>query len=209
MKEMKVKSRVLGMMQTNCYFLENTRVGQLLIVDPAGEPEQMEQQILAMGAVPAAILLTHGHFDHMLAADTMKVKYGIPIYAHREEKEVLENPDYNLSSYFEEAKTVTADCWLEDGEELSLAGFSIRILHTPGHTKGSVCYYFPEEAVLLSGDTMFAQSVGRTDFPTSSTVKMRESIKRLIQELPEDTQVFPGHMESTTIGYEKRYNPFA
>lgn len=209
MKEMELKSRVLGIMQTNCYFLKNTRTGQLLIVDPGDEPEKIEQQILSMGAVPAAILLTHGHFDHMLAASVIKEKYGVPVYAHREEKEVLENPEYNLSGHFGKARTAAADCWLEDKDEISIAGFSVRVLHTPGHTKGGVCYYFPEEKVLMSGDTLFSQSVGRTDFPTSSTMRMKESIRRLLEELPEDTQVFPGHMESTTIGYEKRYNPFA
>lgn len=115
----------------------------------------------------------------------------------------------NLSGSWASAHVLLADQWVCDGKKLDLAGFSIEVFHTPGHTAGSCCYYLPEEEVLFSGDTLFAQSVGRTDFPTGSGADMQASVKRLLKELPETTRVCPGHNEETTIGYEKRYNPFA
>ena len=102
-----------------------------------------------------------------------------------------------------------ADRLLKHGDELHLADFGVRVLHTPGHTVGSACYYFQEQKALMSGDTMFFRSYGRTDFPTSSMLDMKKSIRRLLQELPDDTIVYPGHEMSTTIAMEKKYNPLA
>lgn len=209
MKNLKIESMVLGAVQTNCYFLMNSETKELLIIDPADEFGRIESQIARMDAKPAAVLLTHGHFDHMMAADEVRRHWGVKVYAHELEQEVLGDPARNLSGMWASGYTMRADETVKDGDVLSLAGFEIRVMHTPGHTQGSVCYYFPEEKVLISGDTLFAQSVGRTDFPTSDGRKMRESIRRLLETLPADTDVYPGHMGETTIGYEKRYNPFA
>lgn len=209
MKNLDIESLVLGGVQTNCYLLMHRDTKELLIVDPADEFFRIEQKIAAMGGKPAAVLLTHGHYDHMLAADEARRAYGVKVYAHELEEEVLSDPVKNLSGLWAAAHTMRADVTVKDREELSIAGFAIRVLHTPGHTQGSVCYYFPEERALISGDTLFAQSVGRTDFPTSDVRKMRQSVRMLLETLPADTRVFPGHMGDTTIGYEKRYNPFA
>ena len=209
MKNLKIERMVLGNVQTNCYFLMNTQTRELLLVDPADEFNRIERQIAGMEAKPAAVLLTHGHYDHMMAADEARRHWGVKVYAHELEQEVLGDPIRNLSGLWSSAYTMRADETVKDGDVLHLAGFEIRVMHTPGHTQGSVCYYFPEEKVLISGDTLFAQSVGRTDFPTSDVHKMRESIRRLFETLPADTDVYPGHMGETTIGYEKRYNPFA
>lgn len=145
----------------------------------------------------------------MLAADALRSAYDIPVYACIQEKNLLKNARYNLSASWASPHVMEADRYLADGETFREAGFEIRLLHTPGHTEGSCCYYLPEEAVLFSGDTLFAGSVGRTDFPTSSGADMRKSLQRLLSELPADTRVCPGHGEETTIAYEKRYNPFA
>ena len=131
------------------------------------------------------------------------------IIACAAEQQVLTDSIKNLSGSWASAHVLLADQWVCDGKKLELAGFSIKVFHTPGHTAGSCCYYLPEEEVLFSGDTLFAQSVGRTDFPTGSGTDMQASVKRLLKELPETTRVCPGHNEETTIGYEKRYNPFA
>ena len=136
-------------------------------------------------------------------------EYGIPIIACAAEQQVLTDSIKNLSGSWASAHVLLADQWVCDGKKLELAGFFIEVFHTPGHTAGSCCYYLPEEEVLFSGDTLFAQSVGRTDFPTGSGTDMQASVKRLLKELPETTRVCPGHNEETTIGYEKRYNPFA
>lgn len=208
MSKLRINSLVLGMVATNCYLVQNTETEELLIVDPADSPERIGQQAAKMGGRVCAVLLTHGHFDHMTAADACRKKYGVPIYACGEEREVLRNPSYNLSGMWASPLTLEADVYVEDKELLNLAGFEIEVLHTPGHTAGSVCYYIRAEHTLLSGDTLFAGSYGRTDFPTASMQKMRESIRRLM-ELPEDTDVRPGHGEATTIAEEKRYNPLA
>ena len=209
MAEMKVQNLVLGMVATNCYFLLNTDTKELILVDPADESEAIEEKVRALEGMPVAILLTHGHFDHMLAADELRKKYQIPVYVHELDETVLEDASLNLSGLWSSSFTMKADKQLKDAEVFRLAGFEIQVLHTPGHTVGSACYYFPEQKVLMSGDTLFCQSYGRTDFPTSSTRDMRASIQRLLRELPEDTAVYPGHEMATTIAMEKRYNPLA
>lgn len=205
----KIEQLVLGMVSTNTWFLMNTESKEMVILDPADEAERIEQKIAQMEGLAKAVLLTHGHFDHMMAAEALQQRYGISVYALREEKALLENPGMNLSGLWAKPYSFTPDQWVTDGEALSLAGFSIQVFHTPGHTAGSCCYYIKEENVLFSGDTLFAGSVGRTDFPTSDGGKMRESVHFLLEKFPDETRVYPGHNEETTIGYEKRYNPFA
>ena len=209
MKEITVKNLVLGMLGTNCWFLRNPETGELLIADPADSPEQIIQQAAAMEGTPVAILLTHGHYDKMLAAEAVSKRFGIPVYAHEAEQEVLRDAQKNLSAAWSSPYTMEADRTVKEGDVLTLAGYEIRVMHTPGHTKGSVCYYLPEAGVLLSGDTLFCESYGRYDFPTSSGRDLVASVKRLLRELPENVKVYPGHNESTEIGYEKRYNPLA
>lgn len=209
MAEIMIRSLVLGMVATNCYFVMNQETKEILLVDPADSPEIIDRQILKMEGKPVGILLTHGHFDHMTAAVSCQERYGIPVYAHILEQEVLENPDYNLSGAWSEAQGMKADHLVADGDVLELAGFNIEVLHTPGHTKGSVCYYLVNEFVLFSGDTLFERSYGRTDLPTASMQDMRTSIARLLSSLPDETVVYPGHGESTNIRMEKRYNPLA
>lgn len=204
-----VEELVLGMVSTNTWFCQNSGIGELFIVDPADEAERIMQKIAKMEGIPAAILLTHGHFDHMMAAEALREHYNIPVLAYMGEKELLNDARANLSGSWAKACTLQADRWLSDQEKTEIAGFSIEVIHTPGHTGGSCCFYLPEEKLLFSGDTLFAGSVGRTDFPTSSGRQMLESLHRLLNTLPGDTRVCPGHGEETTIGYEKRYNPFA
>ena len=209
MANSQIEWMVLGMVSTNTYLVKNQDTGELLIIDPADAAGRIQEKIGQMEGRPAAILLTHGHFDHMLAADALRSAYDIPVYACIQEKDLLKNARYNLSASWASPHVMEADRYLADGETFREAGFEIRLLHTPGHTEGSCCYYLPEEAVLFSGDTLFAGSVGRTDFPTSSGADMRKCLQRLLSELPADTRVCPGHGEETTIAYEKRYNPFA
>lgn len=209
MANAQIEWMVLGMVSTNTYLVKNQDTGELLIIDPADAAGRIQEKIGQMEGRPAVILLTHGHFDHMLAADALRSAYDIPVYACIQEKDLLKNARYNLSASWASPHVMEADRYLADGETFREAGFEIRLLHTPGHTEGSCCYYLPEEAVLFSGDTLFAGSVGRTDFPTSSGADMRKSLQRLLSELPADTRVCPGHGEETTIAYEKRYNPFA
>ncbi len=209
MKNLQTENLVLGMMSTNCYLLKNRESGTALIVDPAEQADRIADTLTGMEAKPEAILLTHGHFDHIGAAEKLRERYQIPILAHKREREVLENPDLNLTKWYGAGYTLTADRYLRDGEVLELAGFEIKVLHTPGHTIGSVSYYLPEEAALFSGDTLFCGSFGRTDFPTGNEEQLVSSLREKLFTLPDETDVFPGHEGSTTIYYEKRFNPCA
>lgn len=208
MVKLELQKCILGTVFTNCYFLKNKDTAELLIVDPADAPERIFQKVSDMQAKPAGILLTHGHYDHILAVEAVKAQYGIPVYACRQEQELLADPQMNMSGYSGRGSAVKPDVLLDDLDVFEAAGFSVQMLHTPGHTKGSCCYYLKDEAVLFSGDTLFYGSVGRTDFPGGSTAEIVRSLHRLVDSLPEETEVFPGHDASTTIGYEKRYNPF-
>ena len=208
MKNLELHSRVLGPVRTNCYFLFNKTTRELLIVDPADEPEEIFRKIDALQGTPAGILLTHGHFDHISAANALREKYHIAIYACSWEKEMLEDPGFNLSLYQGRPVSVKADRYLEDLEVFEAAGFTLQMLHTPGHTEGSCCYHIAEEGVLMSGDTLFCGSCGRTDLPGGNSTQMRLSLRRLLTSLPDETEVFPGHESFTSIDQEKRYNPF-
>lgn len=208
MKNLELQKCILGSVYTNCYFLKNKTTGELLVIDPADAPERIVSKVNEMQATPVAILLTHGHFDHIIAADAVRKKYGISVYACSEEVETLQNAGVNLSQYHGASVTLKPDVLLADLQVVDLAGFSIQMIATPGHTKGSCCYYIQDEGVLFSGDTVFHGSVGRTDFPGGSMSEIVRSLHRLLDALPEETEVYPGHDTATTIGYEKRYNPF-
>ena len=209
MADIKIQNLILGMVATNCYFLQNPDTKEILLVDPADGADAVEQKVRALDGKPVAILLTHGHFDHIMAADALRKRYGIPVYAHELEEAVLEDAGLNLSANWSHSFSMKADRLVKEGDILQLAGYEIRVLHTPGHTVGSCCYFFPEQKVLISGDTLFYHSYGRTDFPTSSMTDMVKSVRRLLTELPENTAVYPGHDMATSIDMEKRYNPLA
>ena len=205
MKRLDLQKCIVGSVFTNCYFLKNKETEEMLIVDPG---DRIEQKVLEMQGRPVAILLTHGHFDHILAAEEIKKKYNIPIYACAKEEKTLQDPRINLTAFHTSSYTLKADVYLTDLQVVELAGFSVQMIETPGHTLGSCCYYLKDEGVLFSGDTVFCGSVGRTDFPEGSTAAIVNSLHRLLEALPDDTEVCPGHDTSTTIGYVKRYNPF-
>ena len=205
---MKVEHYVLGMFQTNTYLAINEETNECVIVDPALFSAELKGHILEKGLTPKAVLLTHGHIDHMGGAGEIAGEYGIPIYAHEEELKVLGDARVNLSASFTGPFTLDSVQPLKAEQALAVAGFSFQIIFTPGHTQGGCCYYEQEAKVLFSGDTLFAGSVGRTDFPGGSTSALIRSIKERLLCLPDDTIVYPGHMQMTTIGNEKRENPF-
>ena len=208
MKRLDLQKCIVGSVFTNCYFLKNKETEEMLIVDPGDNADRIEQKVLEMQGRPVAILLTHGHFDHIMAVKEVKEKYQIPVYACMQEEVMLAEPTINMTAVYGRACSIKPDVLLDDGQIFEAAGFSIQMFHTPGHTKGSCCYYIKDEGVLFSGDTLFCGSVGRTDFPGGSSAEIVRSLHKLVDTLPEDTEVFPGHDASTTIGYEKRYNPF-
>ena len=199
---------IVGPVCTNCYLLVNHKTGELLVVDSGDQAQLIEKQIEKTGAKPVAILLPHGHFDHAGAAEELADKYQISIYAHEAERETLEDPGLNLCGMIGEHKVYHADIFVKDEEVLNLAGFSIRVFFTPGHTIGGCCYYIADEKILFSGDTLFQESVGRTDFPRGSASDLIRAIREKLMPLPDDVTVYTGHDESTLIGYERMHNPY-
>jgi hydroxyacylglutathione hydrolase len=209
MGNIKIEKMVLGMVQTNTWFVINEKTKELILIDPADDAGRIIRKIEADGLKLQGILLTHGHFDHIGAVDDLRAYFkDVQCYAGEKEEEVLENGSYNLSASWAAALSIRADRLLRDKETLTLAGFKIKVIETPGHTKGGVCYYLSEEGVLFSGDTLFRTSVGRTDFPTGSMSQIVRSVQYLTENLPGDTVVYPGHQEITTIAYEQRFNPY-
>lgn len=204
----KIDSRILGMVGTNCYLLCNMDIKECVLIDPADSQDEISRMIDESGCKLKGILLTHGHFDHIMAADAVRDKYGVKVYASCDEKNTLEQPHINLGEAYGLKLSVKADVWHKDGEILKLAGFDIEALHTPGHTEGGSCYYIREIGVIFSGDTLFCGSVGRTDFPGGSMSEIVRSIKEKVMVLPDDTKVYPGHGEGTSVGYERENNPF-
>lgn len=205
---MRMARLMVGAIATNCYIVSDENTKKAFIVDPGGSPEKIKNKVAEAALTVEAILLTHGHFDHVMAVDELRDYYGVKVYLGEAEREVIADPQLNVSAMFGTPMATTADVFVRDGEVLQIAGFQIQVLATPGHTKGGVCYYLKEQGVAFSGDTIFQCSVGRTDFPGGSQGELSCSIREKLFVLPEDTQLFPGHGDSTVVSYEKKCNPF-
>lgn len=158
-----------------------------------------------------AVLLTHGHYDHIIGVNSIKRVTSAGLYCHKAEKEALENAEINRSALHGMKIEAAPDYTLLEGDTVYLFGDKavFTVLHTPGHTPGSLCYYDAENGVLFSGDTLFKETIGRTDFPKGSHNELVKNLREKLLTLPDETKVYPGHGESTTIGHEKKYNPFA
>ena len=206
MNKMRIETLVLGMVQTNCYIVSNEETKEAIVFDPADDAVRIEKYLKANDLVCKGILLTHGHFDHILAAAQLAEATGAQIYAHEAEKELLEDRGMNASRQFRREVSLTPGVLLQDQEVLPLAGFSIKVIHTPGHTAGGACYYFSGQGTLFSGDTLFRGDIGRYDLPTGNGHQLVESILQKLMILEDQTAVYPGHGPSTTIGYERDNN---
>ena len=206
---MKIENFVLGPVGTNCYIVSNEGTKECFLVDMAACPPELVNHIKNSGLTVKAVLLTHGHFDHIMGLDRFLEEFPAPVYACAAEKELLESPQLNSSSgMLGQPYTFHGAQYVKDGDLLDMAGMKIQVIQTPGHTIGGCCYYIADEQTLFSGDTLFRASIGRTDLPTGSMGALVRSVKEKILVLPDETRVYPGHMEETTVGYEKKYNPF-
>ena len=208
MKKAVIEQQILGMVSTNVWFLKNKETGEILIIDPADQADRIERKIQMMEGKPVAVLLTHGHFDHIWGVNKLRDLSGAKVYAYEGEKELCEDAVKNVSGQAGRAETVVADEYIRDGEIIEVAGMSCRLIATPGHTQGSCCYYFEEDGILISGDTLFRESVGRTDLPTGSYSALIHSVQDKLMPLSDEVKVYPGHGDETTIGHERKYNPF-
>lgn len=209
---MKIEKYVIGALETNCYIVMNEKKKEMLLVDPGDSPDHFMDHLKTLyvdGYELKAILLTHGHFDHMKGVARIVETYGVPICALEEELAMLSDPAMNLSEeFFGNGIVVFGVTGLKDNQKFTFIGYEFQVIATPGHTSGGCCYYVPEEEVLFSGDTLFARSIGRTDFVTGDMMAIVRSLKERLAVLPDETMVYPGHMGITSIGDEKRLNPY-
>ena len=200
--------QVQGVFMENTYFYidEHSKAG--FLIDPGAQAGLIYDAIAGNGWHIEKILLTHGHFDHIWGTNKLRELSGAPIYAYEEEKVLCEDAAVNMSARAGRAYTVVPDRYLKDGEEITIADMTCKLIATPGHTIGSCCYYFEDDGILVSGDTLFQESVGRTDLPTGSMGELTRSIREKLLILPDDVKVYPGHGDVTDIGHERMYNPF-
>jgi hydroxyacylglutathione hydrolase len=204
---MNIQHFSLGPLGTNCYILH--QADKAIIIDPGEEGPKIINWLSSNNLNPVAILLTHAHFDHIGAVDLLRKNYRIKVYMHKKEETWLENPNLNGSLLFiqEEVKTGEPDVLVEEGL-LSIDSFSFEIIHTPGHSPGSISFKVVEDNKIISGDVLFHRGIGRTDLPGGDFNEIQNSIRNKLYPLPDDTVVYPGHGPVTTIGEEKNLNPF-
>ncbi|MCX8178154.1 MAG: MBL fold metallo-hydrolase [Candidatus Bathyarchaeota archaeon] len=207
---MKMKMFIVGRLLTNCYVVSCPKTGEAIIIDPGtetyGEAQQIIQYVERNNLKPVSILNTHGHPDHITGNRAMKEAFSIPILIHEGDAKMLDELGRRLArAYGFTVDTPPADRLLRDGEEVGFGVQALKVLHTPGHTPGSICLIGDNE--IFTGDTLFAGSIGRVDFPESKEVEMWKSLKK-IKALPDHFKAYPGHGPITTIGEEKRTNPY-
>lgn len=197
----------VGPLETNCYVLAERPSSKAIIIDPGSNEGKIRAVLDKHKLTPAFIINTHGHFDHIGCDD----KFGVPVYIHRLDMPLLRNPQKNLSIFLDSAYAVNAQIKeLEDKDHIDLGKISLEVIHTPGHTPGGICLWMrsPDDKILFSGDTLFRQSIGRSDFPGVDPDQIIKSIESKLFGLSADTVVYPGHGPSTTIKEEKENNPF-
>lgn len=200
---MNVHTLPLGPLQTNCYILFKNNYA--LIIDPGNEAEKVKGFLVEHSLTPQAILLTHAHYDHIGAVDELRKYYNIDVYLHEAEPTWLSDPPYNSAGLF--TPTDEPDHLLTEGD-LTIGDFSFSVIHTPGHSPGSVSFIFHDEKKVFSGDVLFRFGVGRTDLYQSSPQDLVYSLREKLYKLPDDFTVYPGHGTTTYIGDEKRQNPY-
>lgn len=204
-------SFVVNEFATNCYIYADVSSRKVLIVDPGGETKQIVNFLQKNNFVPQFIVLTHGHYDHIKSLEEILEYYPIEVVIHEQELEVVLDGSKNLSlllgvPVLREPKKIN---WfkVKDADTILCGEKEIKIIHTPGHTKGSMCLYIQQDKCLFTGDTLFCGSVGRTDFPTGDIEQLDESLQKIFS-LPEDTIFYPGHQQPCVLAEEKLHNPF-
>jgi hydroxyacylglutathione hydrolase len=204
---MNFREVIVGALETNCYLVWCPETRECAVVDPGADPDRIFLEVSRLELRPVMILNTHGHLDHIGANRDMKEQYRAPLFIHSADSGLLDAVQQLELRFLLGAKdSPPADGFLEDGQRLSIGRSSLRVLHTPGHSPGSVC--FLNDQFLLSGDTLFFEGVGRTDLPGGSSRQLEESIRTKILTLSDNLIVLPGHGPQTTIGQERSDNPF-
>jgi len=199
----------VGMLQCNCSIFGDESTREAIVIDPGDEIESILEILARNGLSVEAIVITHAHIDHIGGAQKLKRATGAPVYMNAADEELRGQLDVQaawLGVASPEAAEIDAS--LKDGDVLAIGAAQMHVLHTPGHTQGSICLWMPSENKLIAGDTLFRDSIGRTDLPGGDSRQILRSIHEKLLPLPAETLVFPGHGDSTTVGREKRFNPF-
>ena len=204
----KIYQLVLGPIQTNCYVAVNPEEKAAVVIDPADRGDYIKKCLDDLQVTLKGILLTHGHFDHIEGVRELKESTGAPLYALEQEKDTLSDPKINLAAMYGKNISLQADEYLSDGQSLTVGGMTFQVIWTPGHTAGGTCYYLASDGVLFAGDTLFHESIGRTDFPGGDAETLLRAVREKLFVLPDDTAVCTGHGIGTTIGHEKTHNPY-
>ena len=190
---------VVGALSVNCYLLWNSDSRECYIVDPGADAAEIKRKVEKLELKPKSILLTHAHIDHIQAVPELAQYWNIPVWIHPEDKKLYQSPENALLPWIPPAENLPEPVI----EFPTIDGINIQILHTPGHTKGGVCFYLPEQKFALTGDTIFKGTHGRTDFPGGSHREIMNSIHNIIFKLPEETRIYPGHHGYSNIKDEK------
>ena len=208
--ELDVRGVVVGLFQENCWIIGSRRRGEACVVDPGDEPEEILALARDMGVRITRIVASHAHLDHILAARAILETTGAPFMLHAADLPIAESLPQMAQLWL--GHTVppapAPDAFIDDGNDLEVAGITLKVIHTPGHTPGSLSLYAAEARLLFSGDTLFRESIGRTDLPGGDYAQIMRSITRRLLALPDDTRVLPGHLQETTIAHERARNPF-
>lgn len=198
---------VLGLFQTNCYLVGCAETRQTMVLDPGGEVAPILERARALDLTIAAVVQTHGHYDHIVGTAGLVAETGAPLMVHELDAPLLYAPEYDYSMLLGlRRERVQPTRLLRDGDTVEVGTLSFTVLHTPGHTPGSVCLL--GHGALFSGDTLFHLGIGRTDLPGGDMNALMRSWQRVLLPLDDDLTVYPGHGPHTTLGYEKRNNPF-
>jgi len=209
---MKIKKLVVGPLQANCYVVWDKDGRSAAIIDPGGDPEEIISVVDDEKLKPVVLINTHGHIDHIAANRAIKERYDIPLLIHREDSASLTDPGLNLSAMgFGQLDSPPSDRELQDGDEIPVGEIMLKVISTPGHTPGGICLLISrsdQPDVIITGDTLFAGGVGRTDFPGGSWDLLMESIRNRLLSFPDETIILPGHGPHSTIGEERKSNPF-
>ncbi len=208
---MKIDRLILGAYETNCYILrESATAKDCLIVDAGLGADRLINFLKEHKLNPAAVVLTHGHIDHIAGVAALRAEFAdIKVYIHKVDAKMLTEAEHNLSALAGVPFSAgPADLFIEAGDIIEQVSIKLQVLHTPGHTPGGICLYSKDEGIVFTNDTLFADSIGRTDFPNGSKSQLLNSIKEKLFTLPDETKVYPGHGPITTIAREKAHNQF-